>query len=83
MTPREWMPCRLCGGTADDLHHVFGAANRKISTQYGMVEWLCRTCHDNIASSAGGKLLKMAHQAKFEETHTREEFMQIFGRSWL
>ena len=28
-------------------------------------------------------LLKAAAQRKFEETHTRKEFMDIFGRNWL
>lgn len=28
------------------------------------------------------ELIRMA-QSKFEETHTREEFMAIFGKNWL
>ena len=28
------------------------------------------------------ELIQMA-QSKFEETHTREEFMAIFGKNWL
>jgi len=27
--------------------------------------------------------IKKRTQRKFEESHTREEFIQIFGRSWL
>ena len=81
---REWIPCRLCGATAVHLHHVYGAANRKHSTKYGMVEWLCRACHEAVHNGGPqGLLLKMAHQARFEQTHTREEFRAIFGRSWL
>lgn len=82
---REYHPCVLCHATAEHRHHVFyGSANRRLSEQYGMVEWLCRRCHDAVHNGGPqGLLLKMAHQARFEQTHTRDEFMQIFGRSWL
>ncbi len=81
---REWIPCRLCGATAVHRHHVYGAANRRLSEQYGCVEWLCarhhRMVHDDYYT---GLLLKQAHQARLEQTMTREAFRAIFGRSWL
>ena len=82
---REWEPCRLCGGTAQHRHHVFfGTANRRQSEKYGCVEMLCAKCHADVhAGSVKDKILKMAHQKIFEQTHTREEFMAVFGRSYL
>ena len=83
--------CLICG-RIDQLHrhHVFyGTANRKQSEKYGCWVWLCYYHHnDGGPASVHGndkmnRQLKQRTQAKFEETHTREEFMRIFGRSWL
>lgn len=82
--------CLICG-TPYGLHrhHVFhGTANRKQSEKYGCWVWLCSRHHNGSANSVHlnaqmDQRLKMTVQAKFEETHTREEFMQIFGKSWL
>ena len=69
-------------------HHIFGAANRKHSEKHGLTVYLCGLDHN--MSDAGvhfnKKLdteLKQLAQRKFEETHTREEFRAIFGKSWL
>ena len=41
----ELRECFLCGrnGRGDRLerHHIFGAANRKLSEKYGLTVWLC------------------------------------------
>lgn len=70
-------------------HHVFdGIANRKLSEKHGLKVYLC-VGHHRIAPGAvhnsreTSDLLKAAAQRKFEETHTRKEFMDIFGRNWL
>jgi len=45
---------------------------------------LCAKCHAEVhAGNWKDKFLKKAHQKIFEQTHTREEFMRIFGRSYL
>lgn len=69
-------------------HHIFGGANRKNSEKYGLWVWLRPDLHN--MSDAGVHFdrekdleLKQTAQAAFEQTHSREEFMRIFGRNWL
>lgn len=69
-------------------HHIYGAANRKISEENGFWVWLIPEYHN--MSDRGvhfnkefDLLLKQECQAKFEETHSREEFMKLIGRSYL
>lgn len=70
-------------------HHVFfGTANRKLSEKYGLKVYLCiyhhtggpEAVHQNARNA---EILKRDAQQIFEKTHTREEFMEIFGRNWL
>jgi len=81
-----------CNGNKDalEIHHIFfGTANRKLSEKYGLKVWLCgEHCHRNgkYAVHRNRKTdlkLKREAQEKFEETHTREEFIQIFGKNYL
>lgn len=83
--------CYLTGSTSGlQKHHIFGAFNRNNSEKYGLWVWLrwdrhladspYRTPHNDAEIDL---MLKKDAQRKFEETHTREEFMQIFGRNWL
>lgn len=85
--------CYLCGrngnGDALESHHCIGASNRNNSEKYGLKVWLCgNRCHRNgkyaVHKNREADLkLKRIAQEKFEETHTREEFIQIFGRNYL
>ena len=87
--------CFLCGRALEygfdrlELHHCIGGPNRKHSDKYGLTVWLCgNSCHRNGPNSAHKNrkidlALKGIAQKKFEETHTREEFRAIFGKSWL
>ena len=72
------------------LHHIYFGPNRKISDQNGFTIWLRWDRH--IADSP----FKTPHndrdtdlkykrdcQAKYEETHTREEFIALIGKSYL
>lgn len=86
-TDKECLVCR----TTYNLHrhHVFeGMSNRKNSEKHGCWCWLCAN-HHNMSNYGVhfDKVLdieiKKRTQRKFEESHTREEFIQIFGRSWL
>lgn len=70
-------------------HHVFeGTANRTLSEEYGLKVNLCiwhhregpEAVHNNAIVAES---LKREAQELFEQTHTREEFRKIFGRSWL
>lgn len=83
--------CYLCGcNEGYERHHIFfGTANRQKSEEYGLTVWLCPMCHrDNKRGVHGANIeakqaLFEAGQRKFEETHTRQEFMSEFGRNYL
>lgn len=81
--------CFICHSTQNlELHHIFyGTANRKQSDKTGCVCWLCKGHHTgNYGVHFVKELdleLKQYTQQKFEERHTREDFMRIFGRNYL
>ena len=82
--------CLICGSNQGlERHHVFyGRGLRQLSEKHGMVAPLCHRCHrDSHAGVHFNKpldlMLKRLFQEKFEEIHTRQEFVAIFGRSWL
>lgn len=79
--------CEDCGAPHAQLHEVYaGIGRRNLSIKYGLQRRLCDRCHRFITSAAGGGRdaeLKRSYQARFEETHTREEFIRLFGRNYL
>jgi len=69
-------------------HHIFFGKNRKMSEKYGLKIWLTNKYHitSNVAVHNNIVLdneLKQMAQRKFEESHTRKEFMKIFGKNYL
>jgi hypothetical protein len=70
-------------------HHIFGGtALRRISEAEGFYVWLCPYHHEFGRMSvhrdiAARRALQMEAQRRYEETHTREEFMRLTGRSYL
>lgn len=71
-----------------ERHHVFGGFNRDRSTKYGYIAPITRELHPNgIFAPDNWKeidtMLKRMCQQHFEQTHTREEFIKEFGRSYL
>lgn len=81
--------CWVCGVTEGlHDHHIFFGGNRKNSERYGLKVWLCGYHHnlsnDGVHFNRELDLgLKKVAQAKFEEAHSRDEFMAIFGRNYL
>lgn len=81
--------CYICKTTRDiQAHHVFfGSGYRKLSDNYGMVVDLCMSHHTGPQgvhfNRALDLRLKREFQDGFEKSHTREEFMKIFGRNYL
>lgn len=81
--------CFICGSENwIEEHHCFGGANRKLSEKYGLKVYLCHYCHNEKPNGVHFNYEKMAKlrriaQSKFEETHTREEFMKIFGKNYM
>lgn len=88
--------CLLCMILDDDFnwkavhdHHIFGGtANRTISEAEGMRCNLCIEKHHENGPEAvhrnrfNNVLLKTIGQQAYEQTHTREEFIARFGRSF-
>ena len=83
--------CYLTGETRGlEKHHIyFGAGLRQISDKHGFWGWLTVEKHRGTKGVHGrdghetDPRLKRACQRRFEETHSREEFMAIIGRSYL
>lgn len=83
--------CYFTGSTQClDRHHIFFGGNREISEKNGFWVWLRHDMH--IAASPNSTphnnrevdlLLKKACQEKYEETHSREEFIRLIGRNYL
>lgn len=70
-------------------HHIYeGWGNRQVSEDNGFWVWLLPEYHN--MSNKGVHFnkdfdlaLKQSCQRKYEETHTREEFMALIGRNYL
>lgn len=85
--------CWFCKDIRVEDHHIYFGANRKISEKYGFKVWLCNLHHTgsftNIRDYAvhfnreKDLELKKTCQRKFEENHTREEFINLIGRSYI
>lgn len=82
--------CYLSGRDYDLVkHHIFRGADRKTADKNGFWVWLNQEWHTGqygIHKTGNEDLLKALQkeaQKKYEETHTREEFMNLFGRSNL
>lgn len=87
--------CFLCAMRGDyrnhqilHEHHIFGGANRTVSEAEGLKAHLCVThqvdgpevVHKNVKNML---ILRQIGQREYEKTHTREEFIDKFGRSYL
>ena len=75
-------------GTALHKHHIYEGKNRQISEREGfwvyLVPWLHNMSDEGVHFNKERDLiLKRRCQAKYEETHTREEFLRLIGRSYL
>jgi hypothetical protein len=71
-----------------EKHHIYGGSNRKHSDKYGLWVYLEHHAHNEPPSGVHHNkevdlALKRAGQAAFELTHSREDFMRIFGRNYL
>lgn len=69
-------------------HHIYRAANRKLSEQYGCYIWLRPDWH-NMSNygihfdKSFDNDMKQLCQRRFEETYPDLDFRQIFGKSFL
>lgn len=82
--------CWVCGTDQNiHKHHIYpGYANRKLSEKHGCWVYLCGR-HHNLSNEGVhfnpelDTMLRTECQRKYEETHTRDEFRRIFGKSYL
>ncbi len=78
---------RTPGGLEE--HHVFpGKPGRALSEEYGLKVWLCAPHHRDPVFGVHFDpdmmlWLKRRGQQAFERTHTREEFVRLFGGNYL
>ena len=83
--------CLVCKITKNlHRHHVFyGTANRQKSEDYGCWVYLCFRHHNGSMAGVHSNRtfdnrLKQMCQRKWETLYgTREDFIKVFGRSWI
>lgn len=83
--------CYFTGSPYCHIHHIFPGSRRSASERYGFViplavylhEFSPYSVHENPNKGLDLRLKQMA-QTYFEDHNgTREEFREIFGKSWL
>lgn len=80
--------CIVCKRPRQQVHHVFGSYNRNKSTFYKYVLPLCEEHHTGMNGVHSNKQMnihfKQMAQRHFEKTHgNREDFIKVFGKSWI
>ena len=79
--------CYICGRYGTEIHHIFGASNRKWSTKYGLIVGLCYNHHRGNQGVHFNKelnvKLKQIGQKAFMEHYTEADFLAVFGRYYL
>ncbi len=85
--------CYLCMQHGDntvqyvECHHVFGGPMRKVSEAEGLKVYLCAEHHRTGKGSVHlnakvARTLKAELQTKWEENHTRAEWMALMHRNY-
>ena len=79
--------CFICGRPYPNIHHMMNGTNKKKSEKYGLILPLCENHHigaEGVHSKPERMLAcRQMAQRKFEEEHTREEWIAEFGKSYL
>ena len=81
--------CFVCGSPYIQTHHVlYGAGNRIIADRYGYIIPLCLEHHTGNGGVHFNEEMdlhfKQMAQEHFEKHHgTREDFIKVFGKSYL
>ena len=83
--------CYLTGSTYNlHRHHIYAGSRRSISEREGFWVWLTGYYHNQSNAGVHGKdgheldwKLKQDCQRKYEETHSREEFIRLIGKNYL
>lgn len=69
-------------------HHIYGGSRRQHSEAEGLKVYLCKAHHTigPMAVHRNSKymvILRRIGQREYEKTHTRAEFMELFGKNYL
>ena len=78
--------CYVSGSQRDlDLHHIFHGIRRKAADKWGCWCWLRHDIHMDLhdRNSELDRMLQQECQKRFEEIYSHEEFMEVFGKSYL
>ena len=82
--------CYVCHSKTNlHYHHIYYGGKRTISDRNGFTCYLCFNHHEGtygVHGKYGDALdmkLKVECQKKFEETHSREEFMKLIGKNYI
>lgn len=77
--------CYICGAMACKTpHHIFNAANKTKSEEYGLMMPICFDCHYKI-HNVPGKMTetKQFGQRIFEQHYPELDFRAVFGKNYL
>lgn len=87
----DFKKCFLCGSSEwIEIHHIFGASNRKHSTEDGLVVPLCHNCHNEppngihhnrqneVKLKKYGEIIWCQHYGK-----EPEDFLNRYHRNYL
>ena len=88
--------CYLCARLKGDYRHqyteehhiLYGSGRRELSESEGLKVYLCPDHHRNGQQAVHNnpeirEMLCRTAQQEYEKTHTREEWMRIFGKNYL
>ena len=77
--------CKLEGQM--QFHHILNGSLKRASEEIGAWVWLCPACHDWVHSTGDGvwfqRIMKATCQERYEENHTREEWMALVHKNYL
>ncbi len=82
---RDLTKCCNCGSKIDiEKNEVFEGSYRQTSIRYGMVCPFCETCHTQFHNDIMFNLFyKVMFEKEFLKTHSKEEFIKIFGQDYI
>lgn len=77
--------CYFCENKKDHLHEVFAGRNRQNSMKYGFVLPICEKCHSKCQNDVLFNHRWYIICQKYFESNigTRNDFINIFRKSWL
>lgn len=80
--------CFICGHDNAHVHHVFYGRNRRNADEDGLTIGLCYRHHNGSDEGIHfchqlDTQIKMMAQKKYEESHTRDEFIRRYGKSYI